>query len=344
MSRVVRLGSALITALTLAACTDAPTTGGGEEAIGGGGCPEWGCTGNSPVIGPYQLHELDLDGNPNEQGVRIEGIRLGGVPVKVVFKDGDRIVALDGNGNGYEGAQLNGLTFFLGSPSERFRMQITQVTPKPVSPTKFWIGRPERIETYELKFAYETAPQDYRPVCKNPPPAESSQTGEVWTKNFEAMLFTGDRYDGRKKVVTAASYDEARRWFNVGCAGSVLAKLHLNRHTTASSDDDHRTHLEERQALLKMYTGDFCGEGYAFTEAGTPLHWENLFGWRKLDGNEVGFEAWWDARGARCLTEHRLGQAYYDQVIDACHLAPCDGNPFPDKWMEGAYLKTAIPF
>ncbi|HVV86043.1 MAG TPA: ADYC domain-containing protein [Kofleriaceae bacterium] len=345
MSRTVRLCSLLIPALALAACADPATTGGGELAFQGGGgqggCPEWGCTGNSPVIGPYELHELDLDGSPNTQGVSIGAISLNGVPVRVVFKGGDQIYAVDDNQNVYSGTQLDHLTFFLRTPTTRYDLVVTQVTPKATSNTRFWVGKADQIETYELQFADEAHPNELRPVCKNPPPSEGG--GENWPASFESILFQGDRYDGTKKVVIAASYEESRNWFNIACAGSVIAKLHLNRHTTAGSDDDHRTHPEERQALLKMYTGDFCGEGYAFTQAGTPLHWQNAFGWRKLDGTEVGFESWWDSHGALCLTSHRLGSAYYDAVAAACGLPACEGNPFPKEWLDGAYLETAVP-
>ena len=247
--------------LALAACTDPVETGHAQQAVGG--CPMWGCTGNSPVIGPYELHELDLAGAANAEGVSLDGITLANAHVDVAFKGGDRIYAIDHNNNTIEGAGLNGLTFHLHSPTDDFVLVVTQVTPKATSSTRFWLGTPDRVETYELKFGYANHVGDLRPVCRNPPGAETAPGGEQWPNRFEAVLFTGDRYDGKKKVVTAASYEESRNWFNIGCAGSVLAKLHLNRHTTAGSDQDHKTHREERQALLKMYTGDFCGEGHA---------------------------------------------------------------------------------
>ncbi len=350
MLRARHLGWSLISsALFLAACADSSELGdqelafGGGAGGGGGGCPEWGCTGNSPTIGPYELHELDLDRAPNFEGVAIQGVELGGVPVEVHFKGGDRIYVTDQNGNVTEGAGLDGLRFFLSSPTDRFHLVIQKVTPQASSPTRYWIGDPDRIETYELGFAYENHPNELRPVCRNPPAAETAPGGIQWPNRFEAILFTGDRYDGKKKLVTASSYEESRNWFNIACAGSVLAKMHLNKKTTAGSDSTHQSHREERQALLKMYTGDFCGEGFAFTEPGTPLHWADSQGWRKFDGNEIGFEAWWDAKGARCLTEHRLGTTYYNAVMASCHLDPCKGNPFPDEWEEGAFLKSAIP-
>jgi len=328
--------------LLAASCTEPGDLGSDERPVlGSGGCPLWGCTGNSSTIGPYESHDLDLDGAVNDQGVRIESTRLGQAPVTVKVKR-DQLYAIDANGNVLSGAQLTGLTFVLSTPTDRYRLIITHVSPKATSGTRFWLGNPDRVETYELKFTNDDHPADLRPVCANPP-AESDPAGQLWANRFESVVFTGDRYDGAKKLVTAADYASAGNWINLGCAGSVIAKLHLNRHTMAGSDRDHQTKLEQRQAMLKMYTGDFCGKGYAFTRPGTPLHWEDELGWNKLDGTEIAFESWWDEHGASCITTHRIDDTYLLDIQRACDLPACEGHPFPLVWDTRARFKTAIP-
>jgi hypothetical protein len=157
--------------------------------------------------------------------------------------------------------------------------------------------------------------------------------------------------------VTAANYSDAGDWFNIGCAGSALAKLHLNRHTTAGSDSTHQTSLLRRQAMLKMYVADVCGNGFASTKQGTPLVWENntIPPWQTLPGAVSAMEGAWGPFGMICMDHHRLENdpdwsvagGIKDQIVAACGSLPdpCAGNyaGWPNVFPSGSYLKTAIP-
>ncbi len=349
MSRAAAFCSSLIPALFLAACTDAPAVDDRAlegKAFPGEDCPEWGCTGNSPTMGPYAFHELDLDGRANDQGVSIEGIQLAnnGAPVRVSFAKGKEMYAEDDWGTTYTGTQLDGLVFHLRTPTGRFLLTINHVTPTASSNTKVWVGAPDRVQTQEVVWADDATPTRTHPVCANPPGHEVAPGGgPAWANLYEAIFFTGDRYDGKSKTVIASTYEDAGNWFNIGCAGSALAKEFLTRHTTATSDDDHHSGTSERQALLKMYTGDFCGVGHTFTQPGTPLTWENPEGWSAFDGTEIGFESFWDEGGAMCLTQHRIDSTWQAAVAAMCGIPACPGTPFPSAWEGHAYLKTAIP-
>lgn len=349
MSRAAALCSSVLPALLLAACVDAPDLGAGEFEKGGfpgDDCPEWGCTGNSPTMGPYAFHDLRLDGSPNSAGIIVDGIYLAnnGPQVRVSFAKGKQIIAEDFANNQYTGTQLDGLTFKLSAPGGHYLLTINRVTPAASSLTTMWIGDPERVETYEVIWADYATPTRTQPVCANPPGHEEAPGGgNAWPNLYEAIFFTGDEYDAVKKLITNEGYDRTDGLLNIACAGSALAKSFLTRHTLASSDDDHHPGLAEKQALLKMYTGDFCGEGVTFTQPGTPLRWENTPGWSEFDGTETGFEAFWNEDGATCLTQHRIDSVWQAAVTGLCGLPACQGSPFPSSWPAGAYLKTAIP-
>jgi hypothetical protein len=123
-------------------------------------------------------------------------------------------------------------------------------------------------------------------------------------------------------------------WFNLACAGSAMAKMHLLRHTQPGSLvpvtgappvplADPST-LPERQAMLKMLTADYCGDGRSFTRTGQPLRYMDRRHWYpgvpfSLDpaAFEIGsIEAIWGASGAVCLSQPRL--AAMDEIQDHC--------------------------
>ena len=356
MSRAVALVASLVPCSLLVACLDPVDVGGGELEgkgfPGGDDCPTWGCTGNSPTVGPYAFHDLYLDGRPNSAGIRVDRVHLAnnGPQVRVSFGKGSQIVAEDFSNNQYSGTQLDGLTFTLSAPGGHYLMIINRVTPQASSPTRMWLGPPERVETYEVLWADYNLPTRTHPVCANPPGHEVAPGGgNAWPNAFEAIFFTGDQYDGEKKVIVAEGFENTEGLLNMACAGSALGKAFLTGNTLASFElgapppGAPPPTLAEKQAVLKMYVGDFCGEGLTFTQPGTPLHWEDRAGRLELDGTEIGFESFWNEEGATCLTTHRIDSVWQAAVLATCGLPACPGNPFPSTWPGGAILKTAIP-
>jgi len=308
------------------------------------GCPKWGCGENSPKIKTWDFWELDEGGQPNTTGVRLIDMKKGNNTYSVDVV-GSRLYGRSRVLPTLQGTALIGAYLEVMTPDGVYQIQIKNVS----NNTQYWVGPATTIETYELLYIKPFTMTHPEPVCANPP-SRQDPSGNVWPQVLEAILFTGDRYDEPSKRVSAASYADAGTWFNIGCAGSALAKLHLNRHTTASSLTSpvpYVTTREQRQALLKMYVSDLCGTGHAFTKQGTPLHFASLKGWMSLVGNEPKHEAYWNEDGALCLEPHRLwddpppaadvGQSRPD-------LKPCNTLPgFPNPWAAGAYLDTAIP-
>ena len=335
-------------ALALAACVDDPTTGTAAEEIiydpDSDGCPKWGCGTNGPLVTGYQFHELDENGAVNDAGFKLLYLEKDGKSFRADVER-DRLYARPFS-NPYEvalsGPGLVGSKLVLQRGVDTYAIHILGVHVT----TKFWIGG-GYVETYELGYTGPSVPSP-RALCSNPPNVKEQGDGSYWPAPLEAILFTGDRYDADALTVTAADYASAGGWFNIACAGSVLAKLHLNRHTTPGSDSTHTTNRYERQAMLKMYTSDLCGDGTPWTVQGTPLRWENARQWKLLGGGEKSYEGLWTSNGAYCLDVHRLWAQYQMSINPGCYIPRCTGvryaDPnFPDVFPRGTHFLTANP-
>ncbi|HET9990943.1 MAG TPA: ADYC domain-containing protein [Kofleriaceae bacterium] len=318
------------------------------------GCPSWGCGGNSPLIGPYRFNELDENGAPNDANMRLVGFLKNGVMYRVdvvadkLYARAGRVV-LSGTtlvGGKFEIDTVPGTDY----PGGRVEIEITHVS----NNVTFWQGPATPVETYELQYTGPNVPPGTRfAVCKDPPDSLRDGEGTSYPDRFESILYTGDRYDATHKLVTASSYAEAGGWFNIACAGSALAKLHLNRHTTASTIDGYSTTAVERQTMLKMYTGDFCGTGEPFTQQGTALHWSSNKGWASPWQYSKTYESLWNEHGAVCLLTHRLhGLSPIDYQGDIqgttnpvtageCPKLNCYAIfGFPNLYLTGTYMLT----
>lgn len=357
----------IVLAGLLAGCAGGSAPEGGEpegpvartqQALGKG-CPTWGCGENSPLLGPYSMEELDETGLPNKDKVRLRGFNKAGVDYDADVV-GDRLFARDRvtHSIALQGPALTGGALIVEVPGKdpnnpvKGEIRITSVS----SSLTFWVGPAARVETYELDYTgIDTAPKEYVALCKDPPPPYKGRSafvdGHYVGDRYQAILFTGDRYDAERKTVTASSYRAAGTWFNIACAGGAVLKLHLNRHTTASTVPGYVTTTAQRQTMLKMYTGDFCGTGQAFTEQGTKIHWESSAGLSSTPGNTASYESLWDKDGAVCLTTHRLhgiSTTDYEKEIQGtpadpgiCPKKSCkDVAGFPDMALTGGYIVT----
>lgn len=321
--------------------------------IDGDPCPEWGCGENSPVMGPWRFHELDVNGAPNAEGIVLLDFQKDGVSYHPEILDGSQLIATSMSqtltGTALTGGYLRVLTQGGTTLGAVYHINIVKVSAQASSLVRFWFGRPTSIETYQLTYSGPggggtTAEQ---PLCNSPPDSTptTGPVGQSWVQPLEAILYSGDRYDAAHKLVTASSYSTSGGWFNIACAGSALAKLHLTRHTTAGSGPGYTATAAQRQAVLKMYVSDLCGTGHAWTRKGTPLHWTNAPQWSQLDGTEFAHEALWTDGGALCLDEHRLG-ALFDNAsgfLGECTLPACPQVALGATLPLGAYLLSAVP-
>lgn len=318
--------------------TSTEVSAGTVRAGGGNGdpCPTTGCGTNSPYLSQREFHELEETGtSANAEGFRIIDMRKNGLSyrpdVTGTVLVAHRTRSLDLVNQGLVGAELivrNDAT------AEGFRIKIVAVS----HAQTYWQAPFDTLETYELRWRPENgAVNTYRPVCANPPAYEES--GGSWQAPSEAILFTGDRYDRTNLRIAASTPSEAGTWFNIGCAGNVLSKLVLSRHTAASQVTP--TTRAQRQTMLKMYTSDVCDTGQAFTKQGTKLRWDSALGWHNAAPVYPTSEARWDEHGVVCLDVHRLHgsiDTMDSQIFAACGTPPaCLGNPVT------GYLTTSSP-
>jgi hypothetical protein len=341
-----------------------PATGDVQQAFNQ--CPEFMCGTNSPVIANLGFWELNLPpaagvaGLPNNVGLQVLDFMQGvqSYQPKVI---GGRLIATSSSTT-LTGAQLVNGWLRLRLGRRQFRLQVTEV-----STVDSWAlptsGVPVALETYKLDWTelINGLPGRYLNVCHNIPSRESSEILTMTGLNiYRTLVFEGDRIDARKKLDTGVDPS----WFNLGCAGSALAKMALTGHTEASHvTRAFDTTLAERQTMLKMLAADYCGDGTAFTVAGQPLNWRDDHGTMKLTAlmfnppQPLILESRWNEKGAVCLDKPRVdahwtqlgdttfGPDVYDQVAAWCPQAmppPCTDSSFETG---GYHLLTAtVPY
>ncbi len=308
-----------------------------------GECDEtsWGCSSNSPEIDHYGFHELNLNGMPNTSNVAITSIGgvsqivRNGISYDLAVKE-SRILGMKKGQVALSGQALVGAEIRLvlgGQPDYVIRIE-------GVRDIVFPYGAQDRLEAYALSwYGPGVLPDSKRNVCKavNTATQSSKTTFAAYRPpvdleffglgKLESVVFEGDRIDAASKT-TSDVFDD--RWFNIGCAGHTLAKMHLMRHTLAAAAPQYGVDQRDRQATLKLLSGDYCGRGRPYTEAGVPLVWQgDLVSYRTTPRV---LEARWTEKGATCLDLPRLYARYPDiatRIAQECNLAPCSSSdPF----------------
>ncbi|MBK7076454.1 MAG: hypothetical protein IPH44_29600 [Myxococcales bacterium] len=351
---------ALAMALAAAGCVEDPTLGTDQSLVKNGNgdeCPKLGCSSNSAYLGPTEFHELEETGTyANDEGFRITSFTKTVGSVTTTYRpdvSGTTLVGkrysilIHGWYTALSGPDLVGAVFNVertvdGLVTARYQIRITAAS----TAQEYWQPPAGLLNTYELQWRMVYPSSTHLvPVCNNPPNRLDGE-GTWWRKTTEAVLFTGDRYNSDSLTVTAGDPASSGDWFNIGCSGTVLAKLALNRHTYATQSSTAPTTIAQRQAMLKMYTSDVCNTGDALTVVGTPLRWNSTTGLASPPIAVNSYEARWTAAGAICLDTHRTNGTANDmdvQIAEACAVAgkavppPCAGAP------TSYYLRTTSP-
>jgi hypothetical protein len=154
----------------------------------------------------------------------------------------------------------------------------------------------------ELDRGYDT------PICLG------TNLDREWKEGVKksALAFEGDHFDPNTKEVSRGQ----KGWFNLSCAGTAAAKMHLLRHTEAGSIKSRpplrKTTFPQRTAMLRMLTADYCSNGSAFTVNGQPLLYGDVRKWypsspftSPTDPRVRSFEGAWGPKGLLCLNEPR---------------------------------------
>jgi hypothetical protein len=338
-----RLG---LVCVVLAACTTVEMSTVEQEV--GGPCPPWGCA-NSPEVMHYGMHEANLFGKRDHNGLslqrggpnkRAQIWSAAGVPYDLYIEK-NRFIGVSHDGQ----STLHGQALLLAELHVvRKGQPFYNITIRRVREIKFLVGKPDPIEVYSLTWHYPgTGLNASKGVCNGPPSSQTRKDrGEMLDMlHDETLIFAGDRIDSTAMTLNR---DPDFDWFNFGCAGHTLAKLHLTRNTITSQPEDD---WAGRQATLKMLVGDYCGNGTPITESGTPLRWQSeLMPYFPTPGS---IEARWDEFGAKCLSKPRLGESspnfpdVWGAIEAACTTLPptCDNTNVYD--FAGYRRVSAIP-
>jgi hypothetical protein len=315
--------------------------------IGTGGCPDWACGSNTPLVNDAAVGELNRNGAAGDGGFRILSFQDAlGVPLDLDIQHGE-FVGTGLLGIEYRGADLIGGRIILENVAD---LSLHAINIADFGHVDSWTQPVEQVPVYHLLSV--TLDANLLPigsaeqVCGAVLPAGD---GSLLAKHY-AVLIDGERYDAQTKTVSASGAS-ADGWFNIACNGSALAKMKLlgydpeytNTATTA------QTTPSQRQATLKMITADYCGSGVSFTIIGEPLRWYNRSGAATPDASvppALSSEAIWLDSGALCLDVPRLEDDEPDiaaAIAAECGAALPSCAAYLDDWQQHGEWRTENP-
>ena len=333
------------------------------------------CGDNGGVVDGVFFWELNLAGLPNAKQVKYRSFARSELDMQLgntlrLDVEGARLRALNPNtGLWLEGLQLEGGVLLVTVGTSRYFIKIAEVHTGYDDGERYWTkdqGKREFVETYDFRWAVAPPPAAnppstifYQDVCAVTTPAD-----EPWKHELAALVFEGDRYDIHTKLITPSPTTPFQAWFNIACAGSLPAKMHLTRRTSAASDlpifssaiDD------DRQAMARMWAADYCGDGTTFTVTGHKLRIRDHktfslahdgwipsaapVGFSQPDSAKLGFsyEAVWGPDGAVCLDTPRLVSRQEIEAHCGYAIPKCSSQPwFPASWRDHGQVLSANP-
>jgi hypothetical protein len=304
--------------------------GGGDE------CPPSGCGLNGSWLGAgFRFRELRTDGKCSNLGLHLGAFSLNNEPLSFQIV-GDEVQGITPKQEVLKGAQLKGAKLIIEhynprilrdgnitltcdmrierreKPDETYVMTFENITPQ--APWAECVGAcspSKQITLYEFSVVN---PEDQCNVELCQPGLNDDNTSGM---KGTAAIFTGDVYDDKTYAVrdVTAPQDPDHAVFNVACLGTAVSKMHMFGHTAVASTSVTTT-IPERQALLRLLTGDYCGVGKPFTVDGVPIRID--FANPKLkpsassqyaittDPASTQVDARWDQNGAVCVGTPRL--------------------------------------
>lgn len=304
------------------------------------------CGTNSPILGRF---ELSLRGEPNRDGY------------SMVMQGGDAQLIQGGTAYSLRiilsylkgaHATLPRLTHdsVLGAmiPIQRDGVQY-ELTVRAVHRRKYAIAPLWELETYTLGWR-QAGGEEINP-CALPEGAPAVVVDPIDTRAEwhldEAVVIEGDRADPHTRALNQTADDQ---WFTIACTRDAMAKMLATRNTVHSQPAGLAHAWEQRQAALRMMTGDVCGTGDMFTVQGQAVVWQGG-GTEYLHPPEV-LEARWTPNGAACVYAPRMlfpttpeGAAAFPDIWAAirqvCDPPICsDLDPLN---FDGAYFVSAKP-
>jgi len=355
----------LVVALVLAAgaCVDLdprstepsaePSTASTSQGVVVAGCSIIVCTENAATAGDGLLFdELDLFNRPNYAGTRMLGahldVRFSSLPVRMMIF-GDVLWAYDqAGGRWYTGTDLiHMIVDFQHVPTGTyFQIRLEAFTTN----VAFLAGPPESIPAYAFKARRSPTENFNFDICSN----AALVPDPTWSGgDHYAVVYRGDRYDPMRKRLLPNNVNDG--WSFLACNGSAASKMHLWRHTYAGAFDDrgnpvYMTNLDQRTALLKAITADYCGGGLPeFTVTGTPLAFATAMEPATFPRPRLTLpptatlEALWGPAGAHCLDNPRIWPKSGVEMKCGRKFDSCPPGVPPPGWWNTHYAVTVNP-
>lgn len=305
-------------------------------------CPRDVCGVNGAWLGQHvAFRELALDGTPNAQNLRIKSFQSATNDPLQIHVSGDSLIGQSIDGYQLTGKQLIGAKLTLvedtdvppsqNSPSS----QIYVFTIIDVKYPDFWADCTQSDfcpikKTLLYRFIAKSGNGCDIQMCRpgiNPP--DGSRSGLAG----DAVIFAGDLYDEDSLTVKVAdlySPDNPHGKFNISCLGTAISKLEMLRHTSASQGSltpvGSRPDRDQRQALLRLLTGDYCGDGSLYTQNGIPIKlvFNNpLYRPTEASGYRYDFggtvDAGWNGTRATCIGTPRWTEIDAESIKRACY-------------------------
>lgn len=295
-------------------------------------CPRDVCGVNGIWLGQgVPFRTLNLDGSSNSQGLVIQDFESATQESLVVDVEGDSLIGRLQGGGDLRGIQLKYATLTL--------LSLTGITPLFINfhiddvPYMQFAAQCKQGYTCDsrlipvYRFSATTSTGCAVQLCK---PGINPSDGTRNNLQGDAIIFEGDLYDENTfEVKITPMAINHKRTFNIACVGTTISKLHLLRHTSASQspyvDVTDQPDKYQREALLRMFTGDYCGRGdpsdpnnldksSLFTENGVPIwitfnsgaYQPTLESTYLPTGVPMNIDGRWDSTGATCMTNPRL--------------------------------------
>lgn len=307
-----------------------------------GNCPPWACGSNSPEINFGAFHELNRFGQPNLEGFWISDFKKfengAWQPYQPDVVNAMLVAKNSAGATVHTGSSVVGMVFTIKRGSlpnfvSTYYMRVAEFSRTPMW-AKGPVGTAPTTPTYRFTWSTQPPTATTAGTQINLCGVNNEHDG---VPDFQAVVYEADRIDSDS--IRFVGEDAA--WFNIGCAGHLIAKQHLTGNTKAAAVilSMAPTPTKMRTANLKMLSADYCGGGDPFTVAGTPLRWKDALG--RMDNIPTvltNIEARWNETGAICLNVPRvdygwtlLGYQTFPNDVEPLLVGPRLGG----KWCTG---------
>jgi hypothetical protein len=242
--------------------------------------------GNGIRLNGVQMNGIEMNG-VEMNGVEMNGVEMNGVEMNGTVLSGFRA----DNGAAVTGAGFIGATL-IGAVAggEEISLRIDDIEPT---------ADPE-IQYYTVAYWSGTS---WAPLC-----------GQSGGDSIQAIPLAG-RWDYSAGTPTGGSYIDDPSMFTFACLTGALAKCTLLGYKPwkmveeeTSDGEEHDVPLRAlHQACTRMIRADYCGDGVAHTQNGTPINTWDDFDIQKRDKVKIGWynEAEWTPAGAACISNLR---------------------------------------